>query len=720
MEEEDFFLRFKVKVCYFGCFDEKSTFEKSCINLMLKKDQATTSQYLNSYKNLDFIFGGDPASKADFYVIINYPPPNFFYEPSKTIVIHNEPWCFEKYQTYGVKTWNPEWRLPSPQNFFKVHSPVAACNLGLVQWMFEFTPQELAATDFSSKKEKLISCIISNKNFDPGHIARNNFIRKYKNHLFKEDGSNSFKIDVYGRNTELSDNQNLSNEEKYTAIAPYKYFIAVENNKEPNYITEKLFEGIVCECLVFYDGAPNAASHVDPRSFIPINIASDGLEATFNKILTAIEDDEYEKRLPFIKEEKLRIITELSLFPMLHNTILDNYYIKLENIDQFNNDVGFFPKENLQFKLKEGKMSVFNSAGFVKKNSIECLTPVANIDLYVTVDTLLKHFKTNVFPKFDYSNKIIRVEYDYFVKSIMKKEEDDNDTVVCVPFPWETFKISPYSLPSFDFFVYNYFIPLVSMCYKQLKNVRFETVIQGDSYIDHFEFLNSLKVPFDVYIVQKSRKDTLFYEAKYPNLKLKPYLYDAVNLETPVRAPFFIKFLNLSPPLERKYLFSFVGAYQPAQYISTLRKEVFNAFENHPLNTKEFYVKNIGGFHYNTQLFNTNEKTPHQLQQEMETYNEVLFSSVFSLCLPGTGSNSMRLSESLAAGTIPVIFNRIDDPVVDVPPNDCIITIDLDCPSTQISDIYEILLNIKKTIDVGTISKKCIELYKNRKKKRLN
>ena len=40
---------------------------------------------------------------------------------------------------------------------------------------------------------------------------------------------------------------------------PYKYYFMAENNFEPGFITEKLWEPIICECLVFNQGAPDVA-----------------------------------------------------------------------------------------------------------------------------------------------------------------------------------------------------------------------------------------------------------------------------------------------------------------------------------------------------------------------------------------------------------------------------------------------------------------------------
>ena len=54
---------------------------------------------------------------------------------------------------------------------------------------------------------------------------------------------------------------------------PYRYTIAVENSAHDNYFTEKIIDALLSECLPFYWGCPNFATHIDPRAFItlPLN-----------------------------------------------------------------------------------------------------------------------------------------------------------------------------------------------------------------------------------------------------------------------------------------------------------------------------------------------------------------------------------------------------------------------------------------------------------------
>ena len=67
---------------------------------------------------------------------------------------------------------------------------------------------------------------------------------------------------------------------------PYKYVFNCENNWERNWITEKLVDGILAECLVFYSGAPNVGDYIDRRAFVQLDLID--FEADMKKIQTAM------------------------------------------------------------------------------------------------------------------------------------------------------------------------------------------------------------------------------------------------------------------------------------------------------------------------------------------------------------------------------------------------------------------------------------------------
>lgn len=99
---------------------------------------------------------------------------------------------------------------------------------------------------------------------------------------------------------------------KYHALSPYKYHIAVENYIHPYHWSDKISDPILGLCLTFYAGDPCLAEALPEESFIPIPIHDPG--AALEIIRKAIRDNEYEKRLPAIREARRLITTRYNMY----------------------------------------------------------------------------------------------------------------------------------------------------------------------------------------------------------------------------------------------------------------------------------------------------------------------------------------------------------------------------------------------------------------------
>ena len=102
---------------------------------------------------------------------------------------------------------------------------------------------------------------------------------------------------------------------KDDALFSYKYIFNCENNEINNYCTEKLYDGILAECLVFYSGCPNIKDIIDDKAYIYLHLSN--FEKDYETIRKAIEENWWEQRLPYIKEAKNKILNELQFFPRL-------------------------------------------------------------------------------------------------------------------------------------------------------------------------------------------------------------------------------------------------------------------------------------------------------------------------------------------------------------------------------------------------------------------
>ena len=100
--------------------------------------------------------------------------------------------------------------------------------------------------------------------------------------------------------------------DKAEALDPFKYHIAIENHICDHWWTEKLSDSFLGLCLPFYHGAPNASEYFPPESFISIDI--NDFEGSYRIISDAIKNNEYEKRLPAIKQARELVLKKYNFY----------------------------------------------------------------------------------------------------------------------------------------------------------------------------------------------------------------------------------------------------------------------------------------------------------------------------------------------------------------------------------------------------------------------
>jgi len=249
-------------------------------------------------------------TNIDYYVVIN--STHEYHNLSKTIVFQMEPWVFNTSYAWGVKTWG-QWSKPNPNVYLNVRGRHSNCHNNVL-WQLEQSYDQLLKLTYEPKKNA-ISTICSSKYFDEGHIARIQLLQYIDAKeplidIYNQDNHFQF-INYKGPCTPYQD--------KSKGILPYKYYFMVENNYEENFITEKLWEPILCESLCFYYGCPNVTNYIDARAVVQLPIHD--MEACYQLMKKAIEEDWWSKRLPYIQQEKQKILKELSFSAVLHNIL---------------------------------------------------------------------------------------------------------------------------------------------------------------------------------------------------------------------------------------------------------------------------------------------------------------------------------------------------------------------------------------------------------------
>lgn len=281
-------------------------------NIHFLNNYQNSKDFTNYIKDVHTFEGNkvtvDYEKKADYYVILNHPylqGKKQYYVSEKTITCYNEP----------IITRNRWVNFTKHENFYHNCNKRNIIGIG-ISWSYDDLLKNKILKN--ENKNDYISTITSDLNFLPGHKLRLNFL-KYLDNLSK--------VDIYGRTSNSTSLLfNLKNyrgplkNRKDDGLFPYKYHFAAENSQENGYMSEKLMDAIFTESLCFYYGAPNATKWINEKSFIAIDISKP--EESLEIIKKSIKNNEWEKRIKYIRESKYKIITELSIIPTIEKLIL--------------------------------------------------------------------------------------------------------------------------------------------------------------------------------------------------------------------------------------------------------------------------------------------------------------------------------------------------------------------------------------------------------------
>lgn len=284
-----------------------------CDSKQLCKEWRNMCEYGSVWKNLEITWEDE---NIDYYVIINHPKTSDKYVPERTIVFQMEPWVHDDTKNWGVRTWG-SWAKPDPTKFLDVRGRHTEHHNNAF-WQLELNYHQLLKLSYPEKKDAIAS-ICSSKYFDEGHIHRIDFLKFM-------DAKQDIHVDIYNiDNTHHFDGYKgplTPYVDKSLGIVPYKYYFMAENNYERNFITEKLWEPILCETLCFYWGCPNVADHIDEQAFVQLDPMD--FEKSYEIIQKAITEDWWTQRIDVIRAEKHRILSDLAFFPTIHRVITNH------------------------------------------------------------------------------------------------------------------------------------------------------------------------------------------------------------------------------------------------------------------------------------------------------------------------------------------------------------------------------------------------------------
>lgn len=245
-----------------------------------------TGQY---WKNIKFVNGDD----YDKLIILTRPHPDEEYDPGKAITLLTEPPCSPNVQPHSNSVTIPVY-------------------LFLPFWGDLSADQSQAIRNMEKiKKNELLSSVTSELLWIDdlkGHALRLSFIQLLDSYI--DEGFHLYGRKYTGKFFEMIKAYKGFIPNKYDGLWRYKYHFACENSFYPNYFTEKIADPIISECLCFYDGCQNIETFIDERAFVRINVKKP--ELSVEKIIKMINDNEWQKRIKYIRQEKKRLLYELN------------------------------------------------------------------------------------------------------------------------------------------------------------------------------------------------------------------------------------------------------------------------------------------------------------------------------------------------------------------------------------------------------------------------
>lgn len=158
------------------------------------------------------------------------------------------------------------------------------------------------------EKSRMVSAIASTKDWITGHRMRGEFVEKAAREFPK--------LELFGRGREREI------DDKWDGLAPYRYSLAIENSSKNDYWTEKISDCFLSYTVPFYFGATNISQYFPEDSFIWLPI--DRPDEALSIMRDTLNTDNWETRLPALREARLLVLEKYSLFAQLTRLVHDN------------------------------------------------------------------------------------------------------------------------------------------------------------------------------------------------------------------------------------------------------------------------------------------------------------------------------------------------------------------------------------------------------------
>lgn len=171
-------------------------------------------------------------------------------------------------------------------------------------------------------KKLQVSMLCGEKNYAPGHIFRRQVWESQEKMIFPKKFMHS---QNYGDLKIFNDNKKISDgKDKTELFVDSMFHIAIENNQDIDYFTEKLIDCFVSLTIPIYYGCPNIGDYFDLKGMIIINNIND-----LNNLNNIISEKYYQDRIAFIEDNYARVLNRLSFKEQFVKIVEDKYCINI-------------------------------------------------------------------------------------------------------------------------------------------------------------------------------------------------------------------------------------------------------------------------------------------------------------------------------------------------------------------------------------------------------
>ena len=124
-------------------------------------------------------------------------------------------------------------------------------------------------------------------------------------------------LELYGevnfRTHQLPDN------DKFSTLKDYKYCLGFDNQDTiDNFFGTQFTDALLAECCPIFWCGTDLSKHFPEGSFIQIDIRKEG---EIERVLELLKNDDFEKRIPAIKEAKRLLLNKYNVWPTIKSIV---------------------------------------------------------------------------------------------------------------------------------------------------------------------------------------------------------------------------------------------------------------------------------------------------------------------------------------------------------------------------------------------------------------